>query len=408
MDMITQNLTCLACNSEHINPALNLGLSPLANSYKDSAEQEDARYPLAVNLCHDCYHLQLSHTVDPGVIYKNYMYATGTNNTIQQYCKWFANFVREYNNYHSASKVLDIGCNDGTQLDYFAELGYKTYGIDPAENLHDRISSKHTAVCDFFGPDAVDKLKSLQLTYDIITAQNVFAHNPTPVEFLQSVKKLMHHNTLLFIQTSQADMVLHNEFDTIYHEHINFFNALSMSKVAERAGLYLVDVIKTPIHGNSYIFVLRMSNERPRNTENIIAMERAAGLFDVNTYQQWNSNVQHNVFELILGVKKYRKQGYHIVGYGAAAKGMTLINFAGLDLDFIVDDNPLKQGKYAPGTVIPICSPSKILEIAQDENILFIPLAWNFYTEIRSRIQSIRSNPDDRFLSYFPTVEVSK
>ena len=408
MDMITQNLICLACNSEHINPALNLGLSPLANSYKDSAEQEDARYPLAVNLCHDCYHLQLSHTVDPGVIYKNYMYATGTNNTIQQYCEWFANFVREYNNYHSASKVLDIGCNDGTQLDYFSKLGYKTYGIDPAENLHDRISSKHTAVCDFFGPGAVDKLKSLQLTYDIITAQNVFAHNPTPVEFLQSVKKLMHHNTLLFIQTSQADMVLHNEFDTIYHEHINFFNALSMSKVAERAGLYLVDVIKTPIHGNSYIFVLRMSNERPRNTENIIAMERAAGLFDVNTYQQWNSNVQHNVFELILGVKKYRKQGYHIVGYGAAAKGMTLINFAGLDLDFIVDDNPLKQGKYAPGTVIPICSPSKILEIAQDENILFIPLAWNFYTEIRSRIQSIRSNPDDRFLSYFPNVEVSK
>jgi SAM-dependent methyltransferase len=334
------------------------------------------------------------------------MYATGTNNTIHQYCEWFANFVREYNNYHSASKVLDIGCNDGTQLDYFAELGYKTYGIDPAENLHDRISSKHTAVCDFFGPGAVDKLKSLQLTYDIITAQNVFAHNPTPVEFLQSAKKLMHHNTLLFIQTSQADMVLHNEFDTIYHEHINFFNALSMSKVAERAGLYLVDVIKTPIHGNSYIFVLRNSDERPRNAENIIAMERGAGLYQVDTYQRWNANVQHNVLELCLGVKKYREQGYHIVGYGAAAKGMTLLNFSGLELDFIVDDSPLKQGKFAPGTAIPIVGIEELSKIRDDEKILFIPLAWNFFDEIKERVLSVRRVSEDQFLRYFPEVTV--
>ena len=406
MDMITQNLRCLACDSEHVHLALNLGMSPLANSYKNSANDDDARFPLAVNLCYNCYHLQLSHTVDPGVIYKNYMYATGTNNTIQQYCEWFANFVREYNNYHSASKVLDIGCNDGTQLDYFAELGYKTYGIDPAENLHDRISSKHTAVCDFFGPAAVDKLKSLQLTYDIITAQNVFAHNPDPMQFLQSAKKLMHHNTLLFIQTSQADMVMHNEFDTIYHEHINFFNANSMDKLADRAGMNLVDVIKTSIHGNSYIFVLRNSNERPYNVLNIIAMERNAGMYQLATYQQWNKNVQENVHDLIKQVNLYRSEGYHIVGYGAAAKGMTLINFSGLDLDFIIDDNPLKQGKFAPGTAIPIVSISELSKIPDYEHVLFIPLAWNFFSEIKQRIESCRQVNGDKFLSYFPKVTV--
>ena len=404
--MITQNLRCLACDSEHVHLALNLGMSPLANSYKNSANDDDARFPLAVNLCYNCYHLQLSHTVDPGVIYKNYMYATGTNNTIQQYCEWFANFVREYNNYHSASKVLDIGCNDGTQLDYFAELGYKTYGIDPAENLHDRISSKHTAVCDFFGPAAVDKLKSLQLTYDIITAQNVFAHNPDPMQFLQSAKKLMHHNTLLFIQTSQADMVMHNEFDTIYHEHINFFNANSMDKLADRAGMNLVDVIKTSIHGNSYIFVLRNSNERPYNVLNIIAMERNAGMYQLATYQQWNKNVQENVHDLIKQVNLYRSEGYHIVGYGAAAKGMTLINFSGLDLDFIIDDNPLKQGKFAPGTAIPIVSISELSKIPDYEHVLFIPLAWNFFSEIKQRIESCRQVNGDKFLSYFPKVTV--
>jgi SAM-dependent methyltransferase len=412
MDMITQNLTCLACNSEHIHPALNLGSSPLANSYKDTEDATDAKYPLAVNLCHDCYHLQLSHTVDPDIIYKNYMYATGTNNTIQQYCEWFANFVKEYIETFNPTgqTVLDIGCNDGTQLDHFANLNYSTYGIDPAENLSWRINKQHRSVCDFFGPAAVAKLKDLSVSrrYDVIVAQNVFAHNPNPLEFLLAAKELMNFPSYLFIQTSQADMVLHNEFDTIYHEHINFFNANSMNKLAKRAGMNLVDVIKTPIHGNSYIFVLRLSPHTPYRVENIIAMERAAGLYDLGTYQQWNSNVQHNVLELILGVKKYRKQGYRIVGYGAAAKGMTLINFSGLELDFIVDDNPLKQGKYASGTGIPICNSSKILEVPDDENILFIPLAWNFYTEIRQRIQSIRSNPNDRFLSYFPTVEVSE
>jgi cyclopropane fatty-acyl-phospholipid synthase-like methyltransferase len=405
MDMIKQNTTCLACGSKHVHLALNLGDSPLANSYKDSADHIDARYPLAVNLCYECFHLQLSHTVDPAIIYKNYMYATGTNNTIHQYCEWFADFVREYNNYHSASTVLDIGCNDGTQLDYFAKLGYKTFGIDPAENLHDRISSEHVAVCDFFGPESVDKLKMPGLArYDIITAQNVFAHNPNPVEFLQAVEKLMHSDTLLFIQTSQADMVLHNEFDTIYHEHINFFNALSMSKVAQRAGLYLVDVIKTPIHGNSYIFVLRNSNKRPCNVDNILAMERAAGLYNANTYQQWNSNVQHNVLELCLGIKKYREQGYHIVGYGAAAKGMTLLNFSGIELDFIIDDSPLKQGKFAPGTAIPIVSIGELSKIRDDEKVLFIPLAWNFFDEIKERILNVRRINQDRFLRYFPEV----
>ena len=412
MDMITQNLTCLACDSEHIHPALNLGSSPLANSYKDSAEQQDARYPLAVNLCHDCYHLQLSHTVDPGVIYKNYMYATGTNNTIQQYCEWFANFVKEYIETFNPTgqTVLDIGCNDGTQLDHFANLNYSTYGIDPAENLSRRIAKQHRSVCDFFGPAAVDKLKDLSVSrrYDVIVAQNVFAHNPNPLEFLLAAKELMNFPSYLFIQTSQADMVLHNEFDTIYHEHINFFNANSMNKLARRAGMNLVDVIKTPIHGNSYIFVLRLSPHNPYRVENIIAMERAAGLYNVSTYTQWQLNIQNNIHKLVDVAKAFKEDNIQIVGYGAAAKGMTLLNFSGLELDFIVDDNPLKQGKFAPGTTIPICSPSEILKIAADENILFIPLAWNFYTEIRQRIQSIRSNPGDRFLSYFPKVEVSE
>lgn len=403
MNHVHENNECLACGSNNIHTALDLGTQPLANAYKTGLDDAEDRYPLAVRLCHDCYHLQLSHTVDPEIIYKNYLYATGTNKTIQEYSRWFANFCLEYAG--QATSVLDIGCNDGTQLDYFKELGLNTYGIDPAENLHERSSTNHSVVCDFFGPDAVTRLAATD--YNIITAQNVCAHNPDPLGFLQSCRNLMREDTLLFVQTSQADMVLHNEFDTIYHEHVNFFNANSMFKLAQRAGLHLIDVVKTPIHGNSYIFVLSLQNTRQHHVQNIIAMESA--LLKRSTYQAWRDTVELNMSMLKSQISNFREQGYKLVGYGAAAKGNTLLNYAELDLDFIIDDNPLKQGLFTPGRSIPIVGMSKLNRL-EDEGarVVFIPLAWNFFTEIRERILSARDNRQDVFLRYFPTVELVK
>jgi len=402
MNHVHENTQCLACGSSNLHTALDLGVQPLANSYKKSVTDHEDRYPLAVRLCHDCYHLQLSHTVDPGIIYKNYLYATGTNKTIREYTRWFANFCLEY--LPGSSTVLDIGCNDGTQLDYFKELGFNTYGIDPAENLHERSSANHFVVCDFFGPAAVDRLATNE--YNIITAQNVCAHNPDPLGFLKSCRELMHEDTLLFVQTSQADMVLHNEFDTIYHEHVNFFNANSMFKLAQRAGLNLIDVVKTPIHGNSYIFVLSLKNSRQHHVKNIIDIE--APLFKTSTYQLWRNTVELNVSALKSHIDEFRKQEYLLVGYGAAAKGNTLLNYAELDLDFIVDDNPLKQGLFTPGRTIPIAGIDRVRNLAQQDRVVFIPLAWNFFNEIRENIVNARKNEQDVFLRYFPTVELVK
>ena len=402
MNNVVENTRCLACDSDDIHMALDLALQPLANSYKKSADATEDRYPLAVKLCYQCKHLQLSHSVDPAIIYKNYLYATGTNQTIKDYSRWFANFVQEYTGI--TGTVLDIGCNDGTQLNYFKDLGFNTYGIDPAENLHDRSSTNHTVVCDFFGPDAVDKLSAVD--YDAIVAQNVCAHNPDPAGFLQSCRKLMTNDTLLFIQTSQADMVLNDEFDTIYHEHVNFFNANSMKQLAKRVGLHLVDVQKSPIHGNSYIFVLSLHDLRPYHVQNIIAME--APLLKLNTYQQWRNTVESNVKALKFQIEQYRKQGYRLIGYGAAAKGNTLLNYAELDLDFIVDDNELKQGSFTPGRSIPIVSIRRIQALLQQDRVVFVPLAWNFFDEIRTRILDARKNDQDLFLRYFPTVEIVK
>ena len=402
MNHVNENTRCLACDSDDIHTALDLGQQPLANSYKDSVDEPEARYPLGVRLCHDCFHLQLSHTVDPAIIYKNYLYATGTNQTIRDYCEWFANFCLEACT--EVRTVLDIGCNDGTQLDYFKALGVDTYGIDPAENLHDRNSKNHTVVCDFFGPSAVEQLK--KVNYDVIVAQNVCAHNPDPHGFVKTCSKLMTDDTVLFIQTSQADMVLHNEFDTIYHEHVNFFNANSMNELAQRVGLYLIDVIKTPIHGNIYIFVLSKQQVNQHRVQNIIDLEDSYGLSNVNTYDRWNKIVHSNVNQLISTINQYRRQGFTLVGYGAAAKGNTLLNFADIQLDVIVDDNPLKQGKFTPGTGVPIVSIDYLEKQSEDARLLFVPLAWNFFKEIKSKIQSVRSNPNDHFVKYFPEVEV--
>lgn len=403
MSHVVENTHCLACGSDNIQTALDLGTQPLANSYKDSIDEPEARYPLGVRLCYNCFHLQLSHTVDPTIIYKNYLYATGTNQTIKDYSKWFADFCMECCT--TSKTVLDIGCNDGTQLDYFKALGVDTYGIDPAENLHERSSKNHNVVCDFFGPAAVDKLN--KVNYDIIVAQNVCAHNPDPYGFVKTCSELMSDDTVLFIQTSQADMVLHNEFDTIYHEHVNFFNANSMNQLAKRVGLNLVDVIKTPIHGNSYIFVLSKRAVNQHRVQNIIDLEESYGLLNVNTYDRWNEIVHTNVNQLISTINQYRRQGFTLVGYGAAAKGNTLLNFADIQLDVIVDDNPLKQGKFTPGTSVPIVSIDYLIKQGEDAKLLFVPLAWNFFKEIKSKIQSVRSNPNDHFVKYFPEVEVS-
>lgn len=409
MNHIKENTQCLACGLTDIHTVLDLGQQPLANSYKDSANDTENRYPLAVRLCHNCFHLQLSHTVDPVIIYKNYLYATGTNQTIQDYCKWFADFCLEYCT--EVTNVLDIGCNDGTQLNYFKKARNKplhtinTYGIDPAENLYLSSSANHSVICDFFGTDAVAELK--KVNYDIIIAQNVCAHNPDPYSFITSCAELMTDNTVLFIQTSQADMVLNNEFDTIYHEHVNFFNVNSMSKLAQRAGLNLIDTIKTPIHGNSYIFILSRIDINKNRVKNIIDLEAAYGLLNKDLYTNWESTVKTNMANLIQTIDQYRNDGYTLIGYGAAAKGNTLLNFANIKLDFIIDDNPLKQGKFTPGTNCAIVSIDCLNDISSDSKILFVPLAWNFFKEIKYRIQTVRTNSNDKFLRYFPNVEVS-
>jgi 2-polyprenyl-3-methyl-5-hydroxy-6-metoxy-1,4-benzoquinol methylase len=393
---------CLACDSSNIREVLNLGCQPLANSYCTSLSEDEHIFPLSTNLCHECYHIQLTHAINATMLFDKYLYVTGTSKTMHEYSQWFANFVSEYFQFENKT-VLDIGCNDGTQLDYFTKLNWTTYGIDPAQNLYQISSLKHQIICDYFSSKITHLLPC---NIDVIVAQNVFAHTSNPLDFLLACKEIMNDNTTIFIQTSQVNMVLNNEFDTIYHEHINFFNINSMLKLVGRAGLHLIDVLKTPVHGISYLFVIGKTKQNKYRIDNAWNLEYVDNLYSIETYKKWVDNIKNNTETLTNKLYEYANNNYYLIGYGAAAKGNTLLNFANYKLDFIIDENPLKQGLFTPGLKIPIVSLEKLQSFSQKDKILFVPLAWNFFDEIKAKIFQIRSNPLDKFIKFYPEVGV--
>ena len=398
MSNFTEYKDCICCGKSNLSLVLDLNKQPLANSYHKEDEVLE-EYSLGLNLCEDCYHLQLTHIVNPDLLFKNYLYCSGTTQTLRDNFEWFSNFVLE--DAPVCKSVLDIACNDGTQLDCFKEKGVETYGIDPAENLYELSSKNHDVKCEYF--DSV----FFGFLFDVIIAQNVFAHNSDPKKFLDDCCELMDDDSRLYIQTSQAHMVQNNQFDTVYHEHISFFNINSFNELVKRTNLNLIDVIKTPVHGVSYLFILSKKKKNEHRIQNLIDVERETGLLSIKTYEDYRNRVLEIVDTFKLLVEGSGDlEDYKIVGYGAAAKGMTLLNFTQVDLDVIIDDNPLKQGLLTPGRNTKICSVDVLKQYKESDKILFVPLAWNFYEEIRERIKKVRDNKNDMFLKYFPVVKL--
>lgn len=388
---------CRCCDDEKLTSILDLGMHPLANSYV-SKPQKIKTFPLKLMLCNKCFHLQLSVLVKPDLLFKNYLYVSGTTKTLNDYFKYFAKFsIDRFKkiNKKNPLNVLDIACNDGTQLDKFKEKKLSTFGIDPAENLHVLSSKNHKVFCGYIENYISEK------KFDIIVAQNVFAHVDNLDIFISKVKNSMNQNSIFFIQTSQANMLLNNEFDTIYHEHLSFFNAFSMITVLNKHGLFLNNIYKTPVHGTSYVFEIGLS-KKLGNTAEVFLEEFKSGFFNIDFYKNYAKKCLNCVQNLKEKIDIYKKKKYNIIGYGAAAKGNTLLNFANISLDYIIDDNPLKQGMYTPGMNIPIVPIQKLNEFSKKDKICFVPLAWNFYEEIKNRIEKLRNFKVDKIIKYFP------
>jgi 2-polyprenyl-3-methyl-5-hydroxy-6-metoxy-1,4-benzoquinol methylase len=286
---------------------------------------------------------------------------------------------------------LDIASNDGSQLDAFKALGLQTHGIDPAENLAPISRAKgHSILADFLENVSFDSE-----TYDIITAQNVVAHTINPWAFLINCKQAMHDQSRLFIATSQANIVVNGEVDTIYHEHVSYFNAHSMMKLAARAGLTVLDIVMHDIHGTSYVFVLGKNGTSSSRVKARLEWEQVVGMLSQPIYNWWKSHVKDKIRRVRETIEDYMSDGYYTVGCGAAAKGISMLNMAGVKLDVIADNTPTKWNKVTSDMrIIPF---SEIANLTQ-EKILFVILAWNVGVEIRSNILKLRDNKSDVFI----------
>jgi SAM-dependent methyltransferase len=392
---------CRCCLSNDLLLYLDLGKQPLANSYHKGEKLPTA--PLEVMLCRNCFHNQLSVVVDPDAMFKDYLYVSGTTQTFRDHTRELAkDAVKRFKTKNLS--VMDIACNDGTQLEFFRDLGCDAYGVDPAKNLRSITRKKKIpVVVDYWTSKIANKFKN---KFDIMTGTNVFAHVDDVDEFLTASKIALKDDGLLILEFPYADnMVKHNEFDTVYHEHLSYFLVNSFKTLANRMGFSIVDVLRTSIHGGSIRFFLKKGEHKESiKVKRLIDDEKNSGLLKEKTYIKYADQVAKNKEQMKKLLDQIKKEKKKIIGYGASAKGNTMLNYFKINFSYVVDDNDLKQGYLTPGRNILIKNPAVLAE--EKEDFYIVILAWNFYNEIASRIKRIRKNKKDKAIVYVPKVEV--
>jgi hypothetical protein len=353
------------------------------------------------------------------------LYQSGTSSTLANYFEWLAQKVVKESGLTSSQKgnILEIACNDGSQLDHYKQFKWGTYGVDPAANLVKFAAAKNHTVKNGFWPTEFPALpKGDALT--AITAQNVAAHVPDVVAFLKGCANIMGPKTQLYIQTSQCNMQQLGQFDTVYHEHISFFTGHSFLKASELAGLHIIKFETTPIHGESCLVTMQLKeaasdpiSHSPSLSKRLleeqkdgITSEFYAAKFSAraNGIRDWMKNE----------VLTFRSKGYTVGAYAAAAKGMVLLHFmlnrndgdATSLLEFVLDDAPLKQDTYCPGTAIPVKKTDSLLTLDAKKPLALLIFAWNFYEEIGQRVKAALKGlrHEVLFIVPFPTPKLVK
>lgn len=414
---------CLACGGDKLEQYFDVGAQPLANAFH-LGTKELPRYPLGLNRCLDCWHSQNVVAVDPAELFSEYLYASGTTKTLARYFDDFvkrveADFGVERQVPRRRLRILEIGCNDGSLLKRFAERGHGAIGVDPARNLS--VDRNVQVICEMWGKAVADfflgefqtvmRLGNERAPFDAIIAMNVLGHVSNPLDFLVQAKRVLAPGGRIYIQTSQARMVERGEFDTVYHEHHSFFTMRSFRALAARAGLGIEVSDIVPIHGGSYLLTLvdAVSIDRDHailcGRQPLDDIETAAGVYGAETYAAFHLRADRTRYTVREIVQERRSVGCRVIGYGAAAKAVTLMNVVGIGPDFIIDDAPLKIGKMTPGLDIPVYGSDAIP--TDDTPILWWILAWNFRSEIVNRIKSVRPFSKDEFFVCFPKIDIS-
>lgn len=388
-------------------------MSPLCESYVslEGLNQMEPFYPLHVYVCHHCFLVQLEEYVRAEDIFSEYAYFSSYSDSWLEHVKNYTDMIVARLNLNQQSKVMELASNDGYLLQYFVKKGIPALGVEPAANVAAAAAQKGVpTVVKFFGKTTARELATEFGKADLIIGNNVLAQVPDLNDFVGGMKIALKPEGIITLEFPHLMQLMNqNQFDTIYHEHFSYFSLIAVENVLARHDLRLFDVEELPTHGGSLrVYASHVNNESKPVNERVIELmsrEENAGFYQLDHYFTFGEQVKETKRKLLEFLIKAKWEGKSIAGYGAPGKGNTLLNYCGIRTDFIdytVDRNPYKQGKFLPGTHIPIHDPQKIAETKPDY-VLVLP--WNFKDEIMEQMKGIREW-GGKFLIPIPKVKV--
>ena len=390
--MIQERTHCRTCGSKNLKLILDLGKTALVNDFLKPEEVANYKIslPLRVVLCPDCSLVQLADTVDPRILYSHYAYVTSTSKTMDTHLNKMMTHLLTTARLGSGSKVLEIASNTGVFLKKFKEQGCEVLGIEPAGNIADvALATAIPTRKEFFNAATAGKLKAEWGAADLILGRHVFAHIDDLRDLVAGLEAVSHAETLIAFEVPYlVDFFEHTEYDTIYHEHLSYISVRAIEALVKDSAFMLSRVDHYPIHGGSILFHLRHRSSKAAPDASVaqaLEKEKQMRLAEPVTWEAFAQRVNHIRTGLPALLRKLKAQGKRIIGYGASAKGNTLLNTCGIttkELDYIIDNTPFKQDKIAPGSWIPVRPPERLLKEQPDYALL---LAWNFAPEIIAR-----------------------
>lgn len=403
---------CRCCGAQLEISFVNLGMTPLSNAYlkADQLQAAESFYPLHAFVCETCLLVQLEEFESPESIFSDYAYFSSYSQVWLDHARAYAEMAARRFGLGSESKIVELASNDGYLLQYFVEKGIPVLGVEPAANVAKAAIAKGVpSVVKFFGVDTARELKSQGQAADLIVANNVLAHVPDLNGFVEGIKNLLKPEGVVTVEFPHLLCLMRgNQFDTIYHEHFSYFSFLVIQRLLAHHRLRVFDVECLPTHGGSLrVFGCHADDDREvgERVDELIGAERQAGLDDVKTYSTFAQQVIDIKCEVMDFFATARREQKSVAGYGAPAKGNTLLNYCGIGREFLpytTDRSPHKQGMFLPGTHIPIAPPEEILRTRPD--YVFI-LPWNLRDEIIKQMSAIREW-GGKFVVPIPRVEV--
>lgn len=389
---------CRACNGTSLRPFIELGPTPLANSFLRSEDEfeSEARFPLDVYFCETCSLVQLTEVVDPEVLFRDYVYVTGTADTVRAHNREYAETLTDVLKLEPDDLVVEVASNNGQLLKCFQERGVRVLGVEPARNIAKLANDAGVpTVEEFFDSVTARSLRATYGSAKAVIGNNVLAHVDETRDFLLGCGSLISSDGLVVIEVPYLrEFVERLEYDTVYHEHLCYFSVTSLMRLCESAGLSIVRIDRVPIHGGSIRMYAASRERSPDHSEAVRAIaetEVEIGLTRFETYQKFAADVAAGRAKLLGLLKALKADGRSVAAYGAPAKGNTLLNYCGIDSDlvsFTVDKNPLKVGTFTPGAHLPVLAVEKLLEYQPDYVLV---LAWNFAEEIISQQAEYRA-----------------